>query len=71
VIERSLSSPRPSRELIQLLGQALIDPELRGRLFASPEATALQFNLSAEEIEAIRRLDRHMLEQISARLRWG
>ena len=61
----------PSRQLTELLSRALLDEELRDRLFANPEAIALQFDLPAAEAHAITRLDRGKFEAAVARLRWG
>jgi hypothetical protein len=58
-----------SRQLTELLSRALLDEELRDRLFAAPEAIAREFNLSGAEAEAIKCLDRRKFEQIVARLR--
>jgi hypothetical protein len=63
--------PTPSRQLTELLGRALLDKELRDRIFANPEAVALQFNLPAVEAQAIKQLDRGKFEATVARLRWG
>lgn len=63
------SRPMSSRQLTELLSRALLDEELRDRLFAAPEAIAREFNLSGAEAEAIKRLDRRKFEQIVARLR--
>ena len=63
--------PTPSRQLMELLSRALLDEELRDRLFADPEAIALQFDLAAAEAKAIKKLDRGKFETTLARLRWG
>ena len=63
--------PIPSRQLAELLGRALLDKELRDRIFANPEAIALQFDLAAAEAQAITQLDRGKFEAAVARLRWG
>jgi hypothetical protein len=63
--------PTPSRQLTELLGRALLDEELRDRIFADPEAIGLQFDLAAAEAKAIKQLDRGMFEAAVARLRWG
>jgi hypothetical protein len=62
---------KPSRQLTELLGRALLDEELRDRIFADPEAVALQFDLAAAEAQAIKQLDREKFEATVARLRWG
>jgi hypothetical protein len=63
--------PTPSRQLTELLGRALLDKELRDRIFAHPEAIAREFDLTAAEAQAIKQLDRPKFEATVARLRWG
>jgi hypothetical protein len=63
--------PTPSRQLTELLGRALLDKELRDRIFANPEAIAREFDLPAAEAQAIKLLDRSKLEATVTRLRWG
>jgi hypothetical protein len=63
--------PAPSRRLTELIGKALLDKELRDRLFANPEAIARDFALPSAEAQAIRLLDRPKFEQMVARLRSG
>lgn len=63
--------PTPSRQLTELLGRALLDKELRDRIFANPEAIAREFDLAAAEAHAIKQLDRGKFESAVTRLRWG
>ena len=63
--------PTPSRHLTELLSKALLDQELRDRLFADPEAIAREFDLPAAEAQAIKLLDRRKFETTVAQLRWG
>jgi hypothetical protein len=65
------AAPTPSRQLTELLSRALLDEELRERIFRNPEAIAREFDLPPVETEAIKLLDRPKFEQIVARLRWG
>jgi hypothetical protein len=65
------SDPAPSRRLTELISKALLDEELRDRLFADPEAIARDFDLPSAEAQAIKLLDRRKFEQMVARLRWG
>jgi hypothetical protein len=60
-----------SPQLNELLGKALLDEQLRARLFADPETVAREFNLTEPETEAIKRLDRQKFAQALDRLRWG
>jgi hypothetical protein len=64
---RPVSSP----QLNELLGKALLDEQLRDRLFTEPETVAREFNLTDAETEAIKRLDRQRFAQAIDRLRWG
>ncbi len=41
-------------ELERLIGTAIVDGEFRANLLESPISAAAQFNLSAEEIQALR-----------------
>jgi hypothetical protein len=66
---KSDASGRPSRKLTEFLSRALLDEELRDRLFADPDAVAREFGLASEEVDAVKRLDRGKLEQRAARLR--
>jgi hypothetical protein len=59
----------PSRQLIELLCKALLDEELRERLFTDLDAVAREFCLSPAEGEAIMLLDRERFERVVARLR--
>jgi len=63
--------PPPSRRLTELIARALLDEELRDRLFADPEAVAREFDLPSAEAQAIKLLDRPHFERTVARLRWG
>ena len=63
--------PTPSRHLTALLSKALLDQELRDRLFADPEAIAREFELPPAEAQAIKLLDRRKFETAVAQLRWG
>jgi hypothetical protein len=63
--------PVPSRQLIELLAKALLDEELYQRLFDHPGMVAGEFNLSPEEAQAVKLLDRQQFEQLVAQLRSG
>ena len=65
------SGRNPSRHLVELLAQALVDQELRDKLFADREAVARRFHLSFDETEAIKRLDRRKFEHAAQQLRWN
>ena len=65
------AKPVSSPQLNELLGKALLDEQLRDRLFAEPETVAREFNLSEAETRAIKRLDRQKFAQAIDRLRWG
>jgi hypothetical protein len=59
----------PSRQLVELVSRALLDGELRERLFADPEATARAFDLGPDETQMVKCLDRQRFEQRVAALR--
>jgi hypothetical protein len=61
--------PPPSRQLTDLLCKALLDEELRERLFTDPDAVALEFCLPPAESQAIKLLDRERFEKAAAGLR--
>ena len=63
--------PTPSRQLTELLSRALLDKELRDRIFVNPEAIARAFNLPPAEAQSIKLLDRRKFETTVAQLRWG
>jgi hypothetical protein len=65
------AKPVSSPQLNELLGKALLDEQLRDRLFTDPETVAREFNLTGPETEAIKRLDRQKFAQAIERLRWG
>jgi hypothetical protein len=63
--------PMPSKQLIELLGRALLDYELRERLLADPEAIGREFDLAPAEVTAVKLLDHRKFEAAVARLRSG
>jgi hypothetical protein len=63
--------PTPSPQLKELLASALLDRELCERLLADPAAVGQAAGLPAEEVEALKLLDREKFEAAIARLRWG
>lgn len=65
------TKPVSSAQLNELLGKALLDEQLRDRLFTEPEIVAREFDLTETEAEAIKRLDRLKFAQAINRLRWG
>jgi hypothetical protein len=65
------AKPVSSPQLNELLGKALLDEQLRDRLFMDPETVAREFNLTEAETEAIKRLDRQKFAKAIDRLRWG
>jgi hypothetical protein len=48
--------------LTRLIASAVLDDDLCSRLFAAPESLALAFELTVEETQALRRLDRRTFE---------
>jgi len=59
----------PSRQLVELLCKALLDEELREKLFTGPDAVAREFGLAPAEGEAIKLIARQRFEEAAARLR--
>lgn len=64
-------SRSPSRKLVELISRALLDSELRDKLFADPEAVARTFGLGPDETQMVKRLDRQRFEQRVVALRSG
>ena len=60
-----------SQQIAELLSKALLDEELRERLFTDTARVAREFNLPCGEAQAIRSIDRRKFEQAAARLRWS
>ena len=58
-----------SRQLVELLGRALLDSALRDELFANPEPICRAFGLGPDETRMVQRLDRQKFEQRVAALR--
>jgi len=58
-----------SPQLTELIARVLLDADLRDRLLADPELIARAFGLTAEEMVALRRLDRRTFEQRVAEIR--
>lgn len=59
---------RPNKGLIELLGRALTDNELREKLLKDPDAIAKRFDLAAKDVEAIGKLDPETLEEAAGKL---
>lgn len=57
-----------SKGYVELLGQALIDKNLREKLLTSPEDVAGDFDLTASELQSLRSIDREKLEDAARKL---
>lgn len=58
----------PGKGLVELIGKALTDNEMRGRLFKEPRALAAEFKLPKSDIEALERLDESKFAEAAERL---
>ncbi|GAB2209213.1 hypothetical protein ROS1_60340 [Roseibium sp. ROS1] len=58
----------PQKGLIELLGRALTDKELRAELLNNPEDMAKRFDLTEKDVEAISKLDPETLEEAAEKL---
>jgi hypothetical protein len=65
------AKPISSPQFTKLLSKALLDEELRDRIFAEPEAIAREFNLTPAEATAIKLLDRRKFAKAVDQLRWS
>jgi hypothetical protein len=63
-----MAADKPSDGLIALLGKALTDKDLRAKLFADPDATAREFQLSEPDAEAIKKLEPKKFEHAAGEL---
>jgi hypothetical protein len=61
--------PLPSRQLTDLLSRALLDSEMRDKLFTEPDRIGESLGLSPDEARAIKQLDRRKFEQRVIQLR--
>jgi hypothetical protein len=57
-----------SKGYVELLGQALIDKDLREKVLNSPEDISADFNLTAFELESLRSIDRKKFEAAARKL---
>lgn len=52
----------------QIIGRAVTDPEFRDLLFSNPEQALQDYELSDDEVEALKNLKQEDLEDFSAKL---
>jgi hypothetical protein len=57
-----------SKGYIELIGQALVDGEIREQLLTAPEKLAAEYNLSDSELQTLRSMDRTKLEEAASKL---
>ena len=60
--------PEPSKGLVEVLGQALVDADYRKRLVADPAKVADEAGLSDLDRDALRQVNQAQLEDAAARL---
>ena len=58
----------PGRGLVELIGRALTDKEIRKRLFEDQQKLAAEFDLPEKDIEALSTLDPGLFENAAERL---
>ncbi len=58
----------PSKGFVELLGQALVNPELREKALNSPEQLAAEYDLSPAEIGTLRQTDGGAFEHAASKL---
>jgi hypothetical protein len=57
-----------SRGLMELLGRAVLDPEVRNKLFKEPDLLATQYGLAPKDAEALKRIDRAKIEEAASQI---
>jgi hypothetical protein len=62
------SGEKPGRGLVELIGKALTDKDLRSELFKDPDAAAKRFSLSGQDVDAIKKLDKAKFEVAASQL---
>ncbi|SMR82688.1 hypothetical protein SAMN04488030_3049 [Aliiroseovarius halocynthiae] len=58
----------PQKGLVELLGRALTDKDLRAELQNNPDELAKRFDLTEKDVEAISKLDSETLEEAAEKL---
>jgi len=53
---------------MELLGKAVVDPAFRDKLFASTDAVADEYGLSANDKEALKTVDRGKIEEAASQM---
>lgn len=62
------NQPPKNRGFMELVGRAVMDPEVRKQLFSNPDALAKQYDLSPADTEALKGIDREKLEEAAAQV---
>ena len=58
----------PSKGFVELLGQALVNPELRAKVLTSPEQLAAEYDLLPSEVSMLRRTNDAAFEHAASKL---
>jgi hypothetical protein len=53
---------------MELLGRAVLDPEVRNKLFKEPDLLATQYGLAPKDREALKTIDRAKIEDAASQL---
>ena len=62
-------NPGANHGLMELLGKAVVDPAFRDKLFASTDAVASEYGLSAQDKEALKTVDRAKIEEAATQMK--
>jgi hypothetical protein len=62
------NEPVQKRGFMELVGRAVMDPEIREKLFSDPDSLARQYGLSPGDTEALKGIDRAKLEEAAAQV---
>jgi hypothetical protein len=57
------------RGLMEILGHAVIDPTFRKKVFEEPDKLAKEYNLSPQDTEALKNIDRAKIEGAASQVK--
>jgi len=58
----------PSKGFVELLGQALVNPQLRAKVLSSPEQLATEYGLHPSEVAMLRRTNNAAFDHAASKL---